>query len=435
MNNQFKSELKMNYKKVLFTVLILGSMIFFSMTFFPTIAENMDMLEGFMQNEFMKNMMTAFGMNANAFGSLMGFYAAYSSMWIVLVGSIFFSYFAAELIAKEEKQGSIEYLLSRPTTRSRIYASKYLVLLVLILVFSVVLATVGYVSLEVQKKAAPYQLNISKHTTEIETNILKNSQTVSSWLSFTEQDFNSFAYDMLLTEYKSNEQEIKESGIKKQDIDEMFKQLLDSPESIFIAIKQNPTKFKKMFGITDLSDEEFLASVSESETEFIAFKSQFLASKNLVKDFYAISPSFFLNKINNENKVDELNKLLNGTILKQGLFTKYNLNSFIVLNIYMLLLIIVLASLSFAFSAIVKGSFNSSQVAMVIILVMYFMDSFGGISSKTKILTQITPFGYINSNVTEVGYALQSSNVAVLISIAVLSYIVGLIKYNKKDFS
>ena len=435
MNNQFKTEFKMNYKKILYTILILGSMVFFSMMFFPTIAENMDMLQGFMQNDFMKNMMAAFGMNVSAFGSLTGFYSAYSSMWIVLVGSLFFSYFAAELIAKEQKQGTIEYLLSRPTTRAKVYANKFAVLVVLALIFMISLTAVGYASLEMQKKVAPYQLNINKHSTEIEKEILTNSQTISSWFSFTEQDFNTFSYGMLLAEYKNNKSEIIESGFKQQNIDEMFKKILESPENFFEEIKQNPSQYKDMFGGNNLSDEQFLAGVNESEKEYKAFKYQFFNSQDVVKDFYEKSPEFFLNKINQENKVAELNQLLNGKILKQGLYNKYSLKKFIVLNTYMLLIILTLASLSFAFSAIVSTSFNSSQVAMVGILIMYFMDSFGSITAKTEFLTKITPFGYINTNVTDVGYSLSIHNVVVLITITLVAYAVGLIKYRKKDFS
>ena len=91
MKNQFLIELKMNYKKIIIPTLIMAGLVFGSMFFFPTVADNMGVLEDFLQVGLMRNVLSVFGINAASFGSLLGFYSAYASMWIMLIGAIFFS--------------------------------------------------------------------------------------------------------------------------------------------------------------------------------------------------------------------------------------------------------------------------------------------------------------------------------------------------------
>ncbi len=435
MKNQFFIELKMNYKKIIIPTLIMAGLVFGSMFFFPTVADNMGVLEDFLQVGLMRNVLSVFGINAASFGSLLGFYSAYASMWIMLIGAIFFSYFSAEMTAKEEKRGTIEYLLARPTSRSEIYAAKYFTLIILIIGYMIVIGIIGYGSLELQKSAAPYQLDMTKHSPAFEKNVLDNSATISSWLDPVESDFNQFTYSMLLSEYQANEQEIKDSGIQQQDIDEILQNLQESPEGFFEQMKQNPRKYMDMFNIQELSEEEFIKELNDSEQMFKELKIDFLSSNNQVKDYYSMSPSYFLSKIKNKNKVVELNTLLNGAAIETGIFSKYDITKYLTLTMNMFLIIIVLASLSFAFSALMKGDFSAAQVAMITILIMYFINSFAGISAKTEFLKRLTPFGYINTNVADPNYGFELSNVMILISICLLAYIVGLIRYRKKNFS
>lgn len=85
------------------------------------------------------SMLSAFGMNSIAIGSLEG---AYSQGYIIvtLMGSMYIAYLGAGILVKEEDEGSIEYLMCKPFSRKEIYISKFLALLIMIFILNIFIA-------------------------------------------------------------------------------------------------------------------------------------------------------------------------------------------------------------------------------------------------------------------------------------------------------
>lgn len=157
----YKVEFQKRIKTVLMFFAAIGGMVFISMMFFRTIAENMEMLDSFLSTGMMNNILGAFNINVSGMKTLVGFFSTYCTMWVMMVGGVFFAYFGAEMISKEERTGTIEFLALKPFSRSEIYLSKWMVLQGYIALFFIGIYLVGALSLNIQKPYASWSLNLT----------------------------------------------------------------------------------------------------------------------------------------------------------------------------------------------------------------------------------------------------------------------------------
>jgi hypothetical protein len=70
----YKVEFSKRFKTVLMFFAAVGGMVFISMMFFKTIAENMEMLDSFLSTGMMNNILGAFNINVAGMKSLVGFF-------------------------------------------------------------------------------------------------------------------------------------------------------------------------------------------------------------------------------------------------------------------------------------------------------------------------------------------------------------------------
>ena len=123
----FKKELKRNRKNtaiwtaivVVFTALILS--IFPS---FSAMGEEMAKLMSSLPEEYAK----ALGMDEETWSSIIGYYGTYYGIYIILLIGIFTASTGATIIGKEERDGTAEFLLTRPISRGSIVWTKLMAL-------------------------------------------------------------------------------------------------------------------------------------------------------------------------------------------------------------------------------------------------------------------------------------------------------------------
>ncbi len=75
----------------------------------------------------------AFGMDEATWNSIIGFYSTYFGIYITLLIGIFTASTGATILGKEERDGTAEFLLTRPVSRSCIFYSKMAALGIMIL--------------------------------------------------------------------------------------------------------------------------------------------------------------------------------------------------------------------------------------------------------------------------------------------------------------
>lgn len=134
--------------------------ILLGMAFYPLLMQG-DMLKqmtAFFENPFMKNMMTAFGASLDMITNVLGFYSTRNAMFIMLLGSFYSILLAGKILAREEREKTSEFLLTKPVTRLEVVRSKLAVYLTYLLLLNVVILVTGFLSLEIFKGVSQYSL-------------------------------------------------------------------------------------------------------------------------------------------------------------------------------------------------------------------------------------------------------------------------------------
>lgn len=99
----------------------------------------------------------AFGMDRLNIGTLLGFYAIECGNILGLGGAMFAAMTAANALAKEEKDGTAEFLFTHPVSRGAAVAEKLAAVLVQILVFNAVCLAVSALSTAAVGEEIPWK--------------------------------------------------------------------------------------------------------------------------------------------------------------------------------------------------------------------------------------------------------------------------------------
>lgn len=117
-----KHELRMGSKALAIWTAAIGGFIACCIFLFPEMAGQMKMVSNIFAS--MGAFTAAFGMDRLNFGTLTGFYAIECGNILGVGGALFAAMLASNLLCKEEKDHTAEFLLAHPITRSRVVAEK-----------------------------------------------------------------------------------------------------------------------------------------------------------------------------------------------------------------------------------------------------------------------------------------------------------------------
>lgn len=131
----FKRELKRNLKSLIIWSVVLSGLILLTLSIYPQFAEQQNEMNKLLES-YPEPIKKVFGMNELNLGELMGFYGVEIYMMTTLLGSIYSAILASNILAKEENEKTIEFLLSKPVGRSRIVTEKLLGVFVNILILN-----------------------------------------------------------------------------------------------------------------------------------------------------------------------------------------------------------------------------------------------------------------------------------------------------------
>lgn len=155
--NLLIKELRMNALSLTVWLLLICFFVSFTMAFYPMFIENQSQFMGLL-NLFPADIFEFKGVsNFDDLFSVLGFYAANNTVYMQLFGSIYAIVLASNILLKEEYNKTADFLLSRPLTRSDVYRTKVAVLFINILILNIIVALVGYASIEFVK-TDPYSL-------------------------------------------------------------------------------------------------------------------------------------------------------------------------------------------------------------------------------------------------------------------------------------
>lgn len=99
---------------------------------FPIMAEFGDEMTSMMEEFSGDDMNDAMGYSEQMWSSILDYYSAYYGIYIIMLISIYCTVTAINIIAKEERNETSEFLYTKPITRGEIFWSKFMVLITML---------------------------------------------------------------------------------------------------------------------------------------------------------------------------------------------------------------------------------------------------------------------------------------------------------------
>ena len=143
--NIYWRELAINIKAMLIWFFILSGLGVLVIAFFPTVAKQAESFQQLMTG-MPKGLLAAFGLEQISMTDIMGFYATKQYTTLTLFGSVYAIMLAAGILSKEENDRTIEFLLSKPVSRSAVIGAKLLSTITLVAVLNLLITIVMYIS-------------------------------------------------------------------------------------------------------------------------------------------------------------------------------------------------------------------------------------------------------------------------------------------------
>ena len=135
----FQREWKRGSKSLIVWSFILAGLIIWLLSIFPQFAEQQEGMEKLFE-AYPESMKEMFKMNELNLGTLMGFYGLEVYMMTTLLGSIYAAILASNMLAKEEGEKTVEFLLSKPVSRNEVVGQKLAAVIINVLILNGVAA-------------------------------------------------------------------------------------------------------------------------------------------------------------------------------------------------------------------------------------------------------------------------------------------------------
>lgn len=136
-----KKEIYSNFKSFLIWISIIIAMFIIVFAVYPSMTKDAELMNQ-MLSAFPKEMLEHFNMDVIGIGTVFGWVATEGFMMLTLVGGVYFAMMGSNILLKEENDGTIEFLYSKPITRKKIVASKFITGFIYILLFNLCISIV-----------------------------------------------------------------------------------------------------------------------------------------------------------------------------------------------------------------------------------------------------------------------------------------------------
>lgn len=144
----FRYEMRTNGRSWLIWALALGALVLLMMSIYPSFLQDSAHVEAMMES-FPEAFSKAFGLDKLSIVDVLGFYAVEVYFMIILFGSLYAATLGAGILAKEEDEKTIEFLLALPHSRSSILVNKLLTVVVLLALLNLVVGLTTFISFAV----------------------------------------------------------------------------------------------------------------------------------------------------------------------------------------------------------------------------------------------------------------------------------------------
>lgn len=150
MKNLIKVEFKRNLKSLILWTVIISGLAALELFLFPAFEDSFDGMSSFL-DMFPDAFLQAFGMGEGGLDitNIYGWFGIEAYLFVTLIGGSYAAILGGSILSKEEDEKTIEFLLSKPMSRSHVFFGKVIVVGLNILVLNIVLSLVLLLSFSI----------------------------------------------------------------------------------------------------------------------------------------------------------------------------------------------------------------------------------------------------------------------------------------------
>lgn len=438
----YKMEMRRNFRSFLIWTVSICSILFFGMLFYPVINAGglLTQIEPLFENPMMKGLLATFGADVSSLGSLTGFYVTYNSMYNVLLGSIFTSVLAGKLFAAEESDKTAEFLYTKPIRRGTIFVSKTAVLLTYVTLLCLTYFLTSTLAMEAVKTDSPRLTLISeRNKTLILHQIEEHPEAIYTAFNLTDESFAHYSLTYASDLLAGNYSEVESMNLDVDDMNRLIEEAMEGPEAFFEEVLTNPEAYMSLFSIPAEERETFLENVRGELDEYHTMKEEFFQSPELFLMFFKADPAAALDQFRFEpgSMTDAIKLLELPEDMEERAFRKYSTGNLLVLCTYIYLLILSIGSLVLLMSLLVKRGNSVLGTALGLVFFFYFLNSISNMAASlsplAKAVGYISPFTWMDTNFSVPGFGLTWWRVLLFLITSVLSLVMALKIFKRKD--
>lgn len=150
-----KHELRQNRVALLIWTVVISFMIGVCVFIYPEMKGEMESISDVFAD--MGSFSAAFGMDQINFGTLLGYYAIECGNVLGLGGAFFAAICGSGILAKEEKEHTVEFLMTHPVSRSKVITQKLISVMLQIVILNVIVFAVVVAGMAVIGENVPWE--------------------------------------------------------------------------------------------------------------------------------------------------------------------------------------------------------------------------------------------------------------------------------------
>lgn len=140
----YRREMNKNLKGLIIWTLIISGIMILNLMLFPDVAKQQAAIDQLLKHMPI-GLIKAFGLDRLSMADPLGYYATKGYLMIILFGSVYAVMLSGNMLSKEHNEKTIEFLLSKPVTRSSIVTQKLLAVLTNLLIFNLAVSAANYI--------------------------------------------------------------------------------------------------------------------------------------------------------------------------------------------------------------------------------------------------------------------------------------------------
>lgn len=147
MKNLIKTEFKRNLKSLILWTVIVAGLALLMLMLFPAFEDIYADLEALLSG-YPDGFLEAFGLGENGLemDDIYGWFGVEGYLFVLLIGSVYAGLLGGGILAKEEDDQTIEFLLTKPISRTAIYLGKLIVVLINLALLNIGVSIVLFVT-------------------------------------------------------------------------------------------------------------------------------------------------------------------------------------------------------------------------------------------------------------------------------------------------